>query len=59
MYLFIYLLNSCCEAKASQKSELNHYLTSQKIPLGEREDKEGRLKMGGKPQRIVPGKKKA
>ncbi len=52
---FISFIDSGCEAKDSQKSELNHY-TSQE-PSGEKTRKEvSVLDVGGKPQRIQPGK---
>ncbi len=52
---FISFIDSGCEAKDSQKSELNHY-TSQE-PKGEKTRKEvSVLDVGGKPQRIIPGK---
>ncbi len=51
----IYFIQSDCKAKDSQKSELNHY-TSQE-PNGEKTMKEvSVLDVGGKHQRIIPGK---
>ncbi len=49
---FIAFIHSGCEAKDSQKSELNRY-TSQE-PHGEKTRKEvSVLDVGGKPQRII------